>query len=70
METYTAGLVQQLYPLDRPYAPYRTEEDAYYASNSGFVMPGWVISVIAAVSACRRRRPVAETASIHVTQIA
>ena len=70
METYTAGLVQQLYSLDKPYAPYRSDEDAYYATNSGFVMPGWLISVIAALSASRRRRPVVETASIRVLQIA
>jgi len=70
METYTAGLVQQLYPLDKPYAPYRSDEDTYYATHSAFVMPGWLISVIAALSAPRRRRPVVETASIHVAQIA
>jgi hypothetical protein len=69
MDTYTAGLVQQINPLDKPYVPYRTSEDAYYATYTGFVLPGWLISLIAALHA-PRRRPEPRPTPIHATQMA
>lgn len=75
MDMYTAGTVQVLYPLDRPYAPHRSEEDAFYANYSGFEPPHWLTALGAALVAAlhaRHQRPAAtvEAASDHNTQLA
>ncbi len=73
MEMYTACLVQQISALDKPYAPYRSEEDAYYAIARGFEAPHWLVWLSAALPAWRRHRvttPGARTTSVHVTQMA
>lgn len=74
MDMYNAGLVQALYSLDRPYAPQRSDEDAFYATHTGFTLPHWLTALGAALVAAlhaRHQRPAAvEVAPDHTTQLA
>ena len=54
MDMYTAGLVRHISRLDRPYAPYRTDEDAYYDANAGFELPNVFAGILHALHALRR----------------
>ena len=75
MDMYTAALIHALHPLDRPYAPQRSDEDAFYADYSGFELPHWLTALGAALVAAlhaRHQRPAAtvEAAPDHNTQLA
>lgn len=70
MDMYTSGLVQNIYPLDRPYTPHQSAEDAYYAANAGLHLPNWSAGIARALRLLRIRPAVATTTHIHVTRTA
>ena len=70
MDMYTTGTVQVLYPLDRPYTPYRSDEDAYYEANAGLQLPHWFAGIIHVLGCLGRHGDAAHSAPIRTTQTA
>lgn len=69
MDMQIFGLAQLLPPIAKAPAAYLADEDAYYANYDGGVLPGWLITLVAALHA-PRRRPAEQPASIRATQMA